>query len=291
MSILSIQSHVVYGHVGNRAAVFPLERMGFEVFPINTVQFANHSGYGPVRGLRFPPEHIRDLAAGLDERGALQTCDALLSGYLGSAQMAEAVLSTLELLRSRNGTALFCCDPVMGDEDTGLFVDPAIPPIIRERMLSCADIITPNLFELEVLAGMTLSKLEDVQIALQRVHKMGPAVILVTSWRSRLHRDDGTTGMLVSSREGVFAIEEALVPLSPSPHGAGDLSAALFLAHYIKNRDARRAMEFCARAVGEVFRVTAEHSRGELALIAAQDAFVSTEVLTGPVSTEISFPL
>ncbi len=291
MSILSIQSHVVYGHVGNRAAVFPLERMGYEVLPINTVQFSNHAGYGSVHGLRFPPEHIRDLVAGLDERAALADCEAVLSGYLGSPEMAEAVLAAVELVRSRNKNALFCCDPVMGDEDSGLFVDPAIPPIIRERMLACADIITPNLFELELLAGMKVTDLREVQRALERVHKRGPAVILVTSWRKHLHADAQTTGMLVSSKEGVFVLENPLVSLDPAPHGAGDLSAALFLARYLKARNARVAMEFCAAAVREVFRVTAAHSRGELALVAAQDAFVVQDGCSNVESEELILSL
>jgi pyridoxine kinase len=247
--------------------------MGYEVLPINTVQFANHAGYGPVRGLRFPPDHIGDLIAGLDDRGALSSCEAVLSGYLGSPPMAEAVLAAVERVRSRNPKALFCCDPVMGDEDSGLFVDPAIPPIIRERMLACADIITPNLFELEVLSGITLNDMNAVYRALDFVHKKGPRVILLTSWRKGLHADTATTGMLVSSPEGVFSVETPLLPFPKAPHGAGDLSAALFLAYYLERHDAGESMELCAAAVREVFRETAARSAGELAIVAAQEAF------------------
>ena len=87
MNILSLQSHVAYGHVGNSAAVFALQRLGIEVWPVHTVQFSNHPGYGGFRGRAFDAGLIGDVVQGIEERGALAACDGVLSGYVGSAEI------------------------------------------------------------------------------------------------------------------------------------------------------------------------------------------------------------
>lgn len=149
MNLLSIQSHVVYGHVGNDAAVFPLQRLGVDVWPIHTVQFSNHTGYGAWRGEVFGAAAIREVMQGIEERGILGTCDGVLSGYMGSAEIGEAILDAVGRVKGANPKARYCCDPVIGDIDTGIFVRPGIPEFIRERAIPAADFVAPNQFELD----------------------------------------------------------------------------------------------------------------------------------------------
>jgi pyridoxine kinase len=152
MNILSIQSHVAYGHVGNAAATFPLQRLGAEVWPIHTVQFSNHTGYDGSRGEVFGASLIRDLVKGIEERGVLSTCDGVLSGYMGSAEIGAAILDAVERVMAVNRNACYCCDPVIGDVGRGVFVQPSVAEFMRERALPAADIVTPNQFELDYLS-------------------------------------------------------------------------------------------------------------------------------------------
>ncbi len=183
MNILSIQSHVAYGHVGNAAAVFPLQRLGFEVWPVNTVQFSNHTGYSGWTGQVFEAGHIAELIQGLGDRGVLAGCDGVLSGYLGGAALGATVLDAVARVRAGNPDAVYCCDPVMGDIGRGLFVAPDIPGFLRARALPAADLVTPNLFELEQLTGARVASLEDAVAVARGAVALGPTVVLVTSLR------------------------------------------------------------------------------------------------------------
>ena len=176
MIILSIQSHVAYGHVGNSAAVFPLQRIGVEVWPVHTVQFSNHTGYGAWRGCAFSAEAIRSVVEGIEERGVLGECDGVLSGYLGSADIGEAVVEMVARVKSANPAARYCCDPVIGDSHSGVFVREGVPEFIKERALPVADIITPNQFELDYLAGAGACSdtLADALAAIDALHARGP---------------------------------------------------------------------------------------------------------------------
>ena len=127
MNILSIQSHVAYGHVGNDSAVFVMQRLGVEVWPIHTVQFSNHTGYGAWKGRVFDGASIDELMVGIGERGVLPQCTGVLSGYMGSAETGNAILSAVGKVRAANPEALYCCDPVIGDVGRGIFVRPGIP--------------------------------------------------------------------------------------------------------------------------------------------------------------------
>src|SRR5215213_6738411 len=181
MNILSIQSHVAYGHVGNASAVFPMQRLGVEVWPIHTVQFSNHTGYGAWKGRVFDGPAIEELVEGIAERGVLPACDGVLSGYMGSADIGNAILSAVSRVRGANPQALYCCDPVIGDVGRGVFVRPGIPEFMRDQALLTADIITPNQFELEYLSGLTTETLESLKEAITTVQDLGPDVVLVTS--------------------------------------------------------------------------------------------------------------
>src|SRR3954454_8693653 len=176
MNILSIQSWVAYGHVGNAAAVFPLQRLGFEVWAVNTVQFSNHTGYGAWRGRVFEAAHIAELIDGIAERGVLGACDAVLSGYMGDAALGEAILDAARRVKAANPRALYCCDPVIGDVGRGVFVRPGIPEFMRDRAAPAADLVTPNHYELDYLAGTTTRTLDEVEEAVAAVQALGPRV-------------------------------------------------------------------------------------------------------------------
>jgi len=180
-TVLSIQSWVSFGHVGNAAAMLPLQRLGVDVWAIHTVQFSNHTGYGAWRGQVFDGAMVREVVQGIEERGVLARCDGVLSGYMGDRAIGDAILDAVARVRRANPTALYCCDPVIGDVDHGVYVAPSIAEFIREHAAPSADIVTPNLFELEYLTGMKVNSLDAALAAVDRLHAAGPRVILVTS--------------------------------------------------------------------------------------------------------------
>ncbi|WP_022728565.1 pyridoxal kinase PdxY [Fodinicurvata sediminis] len=276
MSILSVQSHVAYGYVGNRAAVFPLQRLGFDVWAVNTVQFSNHTGYGSWTGEIFTPEHISSVLSGIFERAPLESCEAVLSGYLGAAKLGETILSTVDRVREARPTALYTCDPVMGDVGRGIFVQPEIPDFMKQRAVPAADIITPNQFELELLTGETPSDLEHAIAAAQKARALGPEVVVVTSLQTSETPDDSIE-MLAVSGEGAWRVRTPMLPLEIPPNGAGDAVTALFLAHYLKTHSAPDSLAAMAAAVFEIISATLEAGTRELQLIASQDRFVKPD--------------
>jgi pyridoxine kinase len=281
MNILSIQSWVSYGHVGNAAAVFPMQRLGAEVWAVNTVQFSNHTGYGSWRGSVFPPELIRELVTGIEERGALPRCDALLSGYLGDPQVAEAVLHARARLQAANPRAIYCADPVIGDDDTGVYVRPGIAELMRDRIVPAADILTPNLFELRHLTGLPCDSLAGVKEAVALLQARGPRRVLVTSLRTPETPDD-QLDMLAAEGGDYVRLRAPLLPLSIN--GAGDAIAALFLVHTLQGKTAADALSAAGSAIFGVLRHTAELGQREIALIAAQEELVSPTTVLRPVS-------
>jgi pyridoxine kinase len=274
MAILSIQSHVVFGYAGNSAAVFPLQRLGHEVWAVNTVEFSNHTGYGAWRGKVLGGELAEELVAGLEDRQALDQCKALLSGYMGDAAVGVAVLNALRLVRRAAPDALYCCDPVMGDVGRGFYVKPDIPVIFREQLVPGADIITPNQFELEALTGMKIATINDARAAIDRIHTMGPKVVLVTSYQEE-DGDSGASGgdhiaMLASDGSSLYRVCTPVFNFAQTTAGSGDVTAALFLSRYLQKRDVKYALELTAGSIFGVIKATWEAGRRELALIAAQ---------------------
>ncbi len=274
MNILSIQSHVTYGHVGNSAAVFPLQRLGFEVWPLHTLQFSNHAGYAGFTGQVFGAQHLREVVDGLAARGVLGTCDAVLSGYLGAAEVGAAVCDAVARVKAANPTALYACDPVMGDGEGGLYVDAALPELFRDRALALADIVTPNLFELQTLTGARVVTLDQAVSAARGLVARGPGVVLVTGLRHQTTRA-GEIELLAVTARGAWRLITPLLPCDPQPNGAGDLLAALFLGHYLRTRDAGQALEAAAAATFAVLDATRIAGARELQLIAAQDEIVA----------------
>lgn len=267
-TILSIQSHVAYGHVGNAAAVFPLQRMGYEVVPVHTVQFSNHTGYGAWTGQVFEAAHIDDILTGLAARGALDQVDALLTGYMGSPAIAGLIAQWRQRLPAG---ALWVCDPVMGDIGRGLFVHADLPDFFRTQATGLADIMTPNQFELETLTGCAITTLAEAHAACRSLHDKGVRIVLVTSLRHAETAPDAIE-MLVSEATGTSArVVTPLLPLSPAPNGAGDATAAIFTGHILAGASSAQALLHTASAIYSLLEATFESGGRELALIAAQD--------------------
>ncbi|HET8727123.1 MAG TPA: pyridoxal kinase PdxY [Alphaproteobacteria bacterium] len=272
MNILSIQSSVAYGHVGNSAAVFPLQRLGFEVWPVITVHFSNHTGYGQWRGPVLPADDIANVVNGIEERGVLPSCDAALSGYMGDVSLGHVILDAVARVKAANPRALYCCDPVMGDVGRGFFVRPGIPEFMRDHAVPAADIITPNQFELEYLTGTSVDTLESGLAAADRARAMGPDTVVVTSLRQS-DRPHDTIGMLAVSGRGAWLVETPLLPLTVS--GAGDVTAAVFLAHFLRTGDHAVALARTAATIYAVLEATDSAGTREIQLIAAQDAIAA----------------
>ncbi|MBY0337212.1 MAG: pyridoxal kinase PdxY [Acetobacteraceae bacterium] len=271
MNILSIQSWVAYGHVGNASAVFPLQRLGAEVWAVNTVQFSNHTGYGAWRGQVFDAQLIRDCVQGIEERGVLPRCDAVLSGYLGSAEIGAAVLDAAARAKAANPRAVYCCDPVIGDVGRGVFVRPGVPEWMRDHAIPAADIATPNQFELEWLTGISVRSLDDAKRAVAALQAMGPRCVLLTSLSVAETPADSLC--LLAAEGGAFwRVTTPLLPVSVN--GAGDAIAALFLLHRLRSGSAAEAVAAAASSVWGVLRRTAEAGSREILSVAAQDEFV-----------------
>ena len=271
MNILSIQSHVAYGHVGNASATFPLQRLGHEVWPIHTVQFSNHTGYGSWTGRVFDGLSIEELVDGIAARGVLPSCDGVLSGYMGSADIGQAILSTVARVRSANPAALYCCDPVIGDVGPGVFVRPGIPEFMRGHAVPASDIVTPNRFELEILAGQAVGSLAEACAAIAAVQALGPRLVLVTSLDVEETPADAVD-LAAGDGEAVWRVRTPRLPVAPS--GSGDAVAALFFVHYLETRSARVALERAASSVYGLLKRTADAGSREILTVAAQDEFV-----------------
>jgi pyridoxine kinase len=266
MGILSIQSAVAYGHVGNRAAVFLLERLGFEVWPVDTVHFSNHPAYPTVRGRAVSAADVRALLQGVEERGALARCEAVLSGYLGEPDTAAVVLDAVARVKAARPDALFCCDPVMGDAGKGVYVAPALPALFRERLLPVADVVTPNALELGLLTGLPTDTETEALAAADAARRAGPAVVVVTG----LPEPSGKTlASLAVAARGAWVARAAR--RDHPAHGAGDAFTAVFLAAYLRARDVPRALGLATAGLAAVFDASEAAGSSELALVAAAD--------------------
>jgi pyridoxine kinase len=269
MRFLSIQSSVAYGHVGNSAATFPLQRLGHEVWPVSTVVFSNHTGYGAWRGPLLPPDDVRAVVTGIAERGVLPTCDGVLSGYLGGPGICEVVVDAVAQVKAANPAATYTCDPVMGNATSGCFVDPAIPPIIREQVVPVADIITPNQFELGFLTQTEPEDLASTLDSADAARALGPSTVLVTSVL-RPDRPEDTIELLAVTGDGAWTVRTPRLPMKAN--GSGDLTAALFTAHVKETGSAADALASTVSSVYAVLKATLDSGERELRIVAAQEA-------------------
>lgn len=270
MKFLSIQSAVAYGHVGNSAAVFPLQRIGVEVLPVYTVNFSNHTGYGAWRGPLIPPADVQEVITGIEERGVFDQIDVVLSGYQGSEGIGDVILDAVARVKAANPNAVYACDPVMGNAKSGCFVAPAIPVLLRERVVPNADIITPNQFELGFLTETEPSDLESTLASVDAARAMGPRTVLVTSVE-RPDRPEGTIEMLAVDDKGAWIVQTPYIPMKAN--GSGDVTAALFTAHYRSTGDAATALAKTTSSVWDLLNLTYESGERELQLVEAQEFY------------------
>jgi pyridoxine kinase len=278
-TILSIQSSVAYGHVGNSAAVFPLMRRGIDVVPVYTVLFSNHPDYGALRGAALPGDQVADLVRGVDEQGFLAGVDAVLSGYLGTVAAGTAVLGAVERVRVANPGAVYCCDPVMGDEDGGLYVETGIPELMRTKLVPAAGVIAPNQFELNLLTGLPTDSIDQVVAAAEAARALGPRTVLVTSVAAPEEPD--RLSMVAVTGDGAWSVS------TPKFHrifrGSGDLVTAIFLGSLLEGAQPAQAMADAAAVTYAVLQATEDAGSWELRLVAAQDEIAHPSVTFEPV--------
>ena len=270
MKVLSIQSAVAYGHVGNSAAVFPLQRIGVEVMPVYTVNFSNHTGYGAWRGPLIDPDDVRAVITGIEERGAFPQVDVVLSGYQGGEGIADVILDAVDRVKAANPSAIYACDPVMGNAKSGCFVAPAIPVLLRDRVVPAADLITPNQFELGYLTDTEPDTLESTLESVDLIRATGPRTVLVTSVE-RPDREEATIEMLAVDDAGAWIVQTPLLPLKAN--GSGDVTAALFTAHYRRTGDAADALARATSSVFDLLERTHASGERELQLVESQEFY------------------
>ncbi len=272
MNILSIQSWVAYGHVGNASAVFPLQRLGAEVWAVNTVQFSNHTGYGAWTGDVYTGAQVAKVIEGIEARGAFPRCDAVLSGYMGDPSIGDAILGAARRVKAANPNAVYCCDPVIGDDDTGDYVRPGIADYMRTHAVPAADIITPNRYEVERLTGIAVRSLSDARTAIAALHAMGPRTVLITSLRTEATPADAMD-MIVGEAGQCHLLRTPLENVQVN--GAGDAIAALFLFHRLATGSAAEALSRAGSSIHGLLRRTAETGSREILTVAAQEEFVA----------------
>lgn len=253
--VISIQSQVVLGHVGNSAAVFPMLAAGLDVAPVPTVLFSNTPDYPTLRGRAIPADFFAELLQGVWERALPQRADYLISGYIGSVEVAHLLADFVARAKAANPRLRYYCDPVMGDEQPGLYVPQEIAETFRDRLLPMADIASPNPFEIGFLTGQKIAELADIPNAAQALRMAPGARLIVTGCVLR----ETATGMLESVIHGPDGISR-----HPTPHlpvamaGTGDLFAGLVLAAMGKGRDLPGAVDF---AQGQTARALARAAK------------------------------
>lgn len=276
-NILAIQSHVVFGHAGNSAAEFPMRRLGVNVWPLNTVQFSNHTQYGKWTGCVMPSEHLSEIVQGIADIGQLERCDAVLSGYLGSAEQGERILDIVRQVKAANPRARYFCDPVMGHPVKGCVVAPGVAEFHVRYALPASDIIAPNLIELEMLSAQRVSNLQEAVRAARALIAQGPELVLIKhldrAGMCRQHFE-----MLLVTAEEAWHISRPLVDFGPrQPVGVGDITSGLLLAKLLQGAALDQALEHIAAAVYEIMLTTRQMQEYELQLVAAQERIVKPE--------------
>lgn len=269
VNVLSIQSHVAYGHAGNSAAMFPLQRLGIEVWMVPTVVLSNHTGYPTARGGALSTEMIAAVVDGIGERGGFAACDAVLSGYVGNPSLVAVIAETVRRVKAANPRALYCCDPVMGNDTAGLFVKPAIAEAVALSLVPLADILTPNRFELSRLADVAVGSAADARAAGSRLAMPPSSMLACTSLRPRPEE----IAVLASDPAGSWLVRTPR--LEVAANGAGDAFAAILLARKLLGDSTDAALSHAVSAVYGVLEATAAAGAEELQLVAAQEVLVS----------------
>ncbi|NHB95526.1 pyridoxal kinase PdxY [Photorhabdus stackebrandtii] len=276
-NILSIQSHVVFGHAGNSAAEFPMRRMGVNVWPLNTVQFSNHTQYAQWKGCVMPADHLTEIVQGIEEIEQLKSCSAVLSGYIGSPEQGSHIIDIVKRVKAANPDAWYFCDPVMGHPEKGCIVVPGVADFLCEKALPVSDIIAPNLLELETLSMQKVTNVEQVVTAARSLCERGPDVVLVKHLSRAGYRADRFEMLLVTQKHS-WHVSRLLVDFGErQPVGVGDLTSGLLLVNLLKGESLQTALEHVAAAVYEVMITTKDMNEYELQIVAAQDRMVTPD--------------
>ena len=275
MSVISIQSQVAFGHVGNSAATFPLQMHGIDVIAVPTTLLSNRPGYPTLRGRVLDAKLVADLLLGIEERGALESARMILSGYLGSSVIAKVVADFVARAKARHtgrDRALrYLCDPVLGDRDRGLFVEASIPPLVRDDLCPLAEIITPNHFEFEWLCGAEARTIDQLIAQAQLLIARGPSTVVVTSAALADTPDDEIDTVAVE-RSRAFRVRTPRLPINPN--GTGDLFAALYASATVHGADAADALSHAASAVFAVLERTAARGTEEMRIVESGQCLV-----------------
>ncbi|EGR2274650.1 pyridoxal kinase PdxY [Vibrio parahaemolyticus] len=271
-SILSIQSHVVYGHAGNSSAVFPIQRMGIDAWPIHTVQYSNHTQYEQGwKGQKFCSDDVRTLLHGLDNINTLGECGAVLSGYQGSPDQCKAVADVVRSVKESNHNAIYVCDPVMGDPDKGCIVADGVREEITQSLLPISDVIVPNQYELTAMTGIEIHSVYDAVTACKEALKLGPKIVLV----KHLHSiDSDMFSMILATPKACYLTQRPNIEFKQQPVGVGDLISAVFTACLMKNMSPTVAFRHTNNAIYGVLDITKGYGTWELQIVNAQYEFV-----------------
>jgi len=273
MNVISIQSQVAYGHVGNSAAVFPMQMHGIDVIAVPTTLLSNRPGYPTIRGRVLDAQLVADLLLGIEERGAVDTAQMILSGYLGSPGIAAVVADFVKRAKAKNPALRYCCDPVLGDRGRGLFVHADIPPQVADRLCPLADVVTPNHFEFEYLSGAKAATIDQVIEAARALMAHGPSTVVVTS-AELSDTPRGEIETLAIERTKAWRLRTPKLPISPN--GAGDLFGALLVAARVRGNDTPDALSHAASAIFAVLERTAIRATEEMRIVE------SAELLANP---------
>lgn len=257
-TIISIQSQVVHGHVGNSAAAFPMRALGVDVAEVPTTLLSNHPHYPTTRGRVLEPSLVADLLRGVEERGLAERASILLSGYLGSAAIADEVAEFVVRAKRANPRLIYLCDPVMGDSDIGFFVPGELKLAFAERRVPLADIVTPNAFELAALAGMPVSKPADAADAAARI---APATVIVTG----LAVDGNAVCTALAEGGSLWTVTTPRIDARPA--GTGDLFTGLLAARFAKGVAALPAMEAAVAGTFGALALTAGATWEEMPIV------------------------
>ncbi len=270
--VLSIQSHVVWGHAGNSASTLPMQRMGINVNPIHTVHFSNHTGYGHFLGEIMPPSLITDSVQGLEDNGFIHNVNAVLSGYTASPLVGETIANAVQKVRKHNASVIYCCDPVLGDVGRGIYVRDGVADMVKHTLVPIADIITPNHFEAEFLAGHALDNVEKALQFCDSIIANGTSRVVITSFEGG-STPSGTIQCIAADKHGKYILTKPKVTTGYKENftGSGDIFTSIFLASTLQGKTTAEALEHTASAVHAIYEVTAKSGNHELDLIAAQD--------------------
>lgn len=283
MNVISIQSQVAFGHVGNSAAVFPMQMHGIDVVAVPTTLLSNRPGYPTIRGRVLDAELVADLLLGIEERGAVDRADVILSGYLGSADNAAVVADFVARAKARNPALRYCCDPVLGDRDRGLFVRADIPPLARDRLVPLADIITPNHFEFDWLCGTTAASIGRVIAAARALMARGPSTIIITS-AELADTPEGEIETLAIETSKAWRVRTPRLPISPS--GTGDLFAALLVSARVRGLDTPHALGHAASAIFAVLERTAASGAEEMRIVESRESLINPKRKFEPIAID-----